>query len=285
VSPGPHFSHGNSAPQARPDVSLMSELTAIIAEAATAIRAIETATVAVRRKDDQSPVTAADEASEAVILRHLAGLLPGVPVVSEEAVAAQAHVAPLPARFWLVDPLDGTREFIDGRPEYTVNIALVVDGAPVAGLIAAPAQNLIWRGIVAEGASRVQLDPQGRTVEARPIHTRRAPPDGLVAAVSRSHLDPASAQLLDGLPVVERRSSGSALKFCLIAEGQADVYPRLAPTCEWDIAAGHAIVVAAGGIVTQPEGRPLRYGQTDDRFRVPAFLAWGDPEAARHLTT
>jgi 3'(2'), 5'-bisphosphate nucleotidase len=270
-----------SGPRLHPDASLMTGLTAAIAAAAATIREIETSSLEVRRKDDQSPVTAADEASEAVILEHLARLLPGVTVVSEEAMATHGRSEPLPAAFLLVDPLDGTREFIAGRPEYTVNIAVVSERTPVAGLIAAPAQGLIWRGLVGDGAGRVCVDPQGRTSDPTPIRTRRAPPDAFVAALSRSHLDPESERLLGRLPVVERKTLGSALKFCLIAEGQADVYPRLAPTSEWDVAAGHAIVVAAGGIVTDPDGRPLRYGRVEHGFRVPAFLAWGDAEAAR----
>jgi 3'(2'), 5'-bisphosphate nucleotidase len=204
-------------------------------------------------------------------------------VISEEATAAAARTEALPATFLLVDPLDGTREFVAGRPEYTVNIALVSDRTPVAGLIAAPAQGMVWRGVIGRGASRVRLDPHGRPADPIPIRARTAPAGGLVAALSRSHLDPASERFLARLPVIERKSSGSALKFCLIAEGQADIYPRLATTCEWDIAAGHAIVVAAGGIVTDPDGGALAYGQVEQRFRVPAFLAWGDPVAAGRI--
>jgi 3'(2'), 5'-bisphosphate nucleotidase len=264
----------------RASASLIDALTVVIAEAAAAIRAIEASAMGVRRKDDESPVTAADEAAEALILEQLARLLPGVPVVSEEATARDGRAEPLPTTFLLVDPLDGTREFIAGRPEYTVNIAIVSDRTPIAGLIAAPAQGLVWRGVAGEGTSRVRLDPHGHPVDTVPIRARTAPSGGLVAALSRSHLDPASEQFLARLPVVERKSSGSALKFCLIAEGQADIYPRLATTCEWDIAAGHAIVTAAGGVVTDPDGGALPYGRAAHGFRVPGFLAWGDPHAA-----
>jgi 3'(2'), 5'-bisphosphate nucleotidase len=260
---------------------LLAELTKAIADAAATIRAIETSSMAVRQKADHSPVTAADEASEAVILDHLARLLPGVAVVSEEAAAARGGPKALPSTFLLVDPLDGTREFVAGRPEYTVNIALVSERTPIAGLIAAPAQGLIWRGVIGQGASRVGPHPELGTADPTPIRTRRAPAGGFVAAVSRSHLDPASEQFLGRMPLAGRETLGSALKFCLIAEGQADVYPRLAPTCEWDIAAGHAILAAAGGIVTDPAGQPLSYGHAERSFIVPGFLAWGDCDAAR----
>jgi 3'(2'), 5'-bisphosphate nucleotidase len=227
--------------------------------------------MATRLKADHTPVTAADEAADRVIAQGLVRILPGITVVSEE--SCDRSVA-LGDTFALVDPLDGTKEFVAGRGEYTVNLALVTDGEPIAGFIAAPALGLIYRGIVGRGAERLGLDPTDAPVA---IRARRAPADGLVAAVSRSHLDADSEAFLARLAIRERITSGSALKLCRIAEGMADVYPRLSPTSEWDTAAGHAIVAAAGGTVTTPSGAPLRYGRAQEDFKIPGFVAWGDP--------
>ena len=251
------------------DADLVDGLTALVARASAAIFAIAPAALATRTKADQTPVTAADEAADAVIAEGLAGLMPGTAVVSEES----ARTDPQGATFALVDPLDGTKEFIAGRPEYTVNVAIVVDGTPVAGFIAAPALGLVFRGVVGRGAERLALD---RIADATTIRCRANPAGPLVAAVSRSHLDPDTEAFLDRLGVGQRITCGSALKFCRIAEGAADVYPRLSPTSEWDIAAGHAIVTAAGGLVAMPSGEPLRYGRARLDFKVPGFIAWGD---------
>jgi 3'(2'), 5'-bisphosphate nucleotidase len=262
---------------------LLDEMTAIAARACAAILAIAPAAFATRQKLDQSPVTAADEAAEAVILDGLSRLLPGVPVVSEEA-AVRPLV--LPSTFVLVDALDGTREFIAGRAEFTVNIALVVDGSPIVGLVAGPALHRIWRGIVGQGAER--LAPAGeppKALQPTAIRTRSAPPQGLVAALSRSHGDQETESFLGRLPIVERTTLGSSAKFCLVAEGSADLYPRLSPTSEWDIAAGHAVLAAAGGTVMTPDGGPIMYGGVRRDFRVPAFIAWGDAEAARRYAS
>jgi 3'(2'), 5'-bisphosphate nucleotidase len=261
------------------DGQILDELTASVVRASAAILAIAPDALATRRKSDESPVTAADEASQAVLLEDLARLLPGLAVVSEE--AAHDRATALARDFVLVDPLDGTREFVAGRPEFTVNVALVRNRSPVLGVIAAPALGLLWRGIVGRGAERLHLAPaRGTAVEPVPVRTRKAP-ERLVIAVSRSHLDPASASFAARLPIAERIMCGSALKFCRIAEGSADVYPRLAPTSEWDVAAGHAILAAAGGVVTTPNGQDMTYGHVDQDLRIPGFLAWGDPEAAR----
>jgi len=248
---------------------LTDALTDLVARAAAAILAIAPGALDTRLKADRSPVTAADEAADAVIAQGLARIIPGLPIVSEESRAPD----PLDAIFALVDPLDGTKEFVAGRGEYTVNLAIVADGKPIAGFIAAPALGLIYRGIAGRGAERLGLDPAIAPVA---IRCRRAPDDGLVAAVSRSHLDGATLTFLDRLGVTRRISCGSALKLCRIAEGAADVYPRLSPTSEWDIAAGHAIITAAGGLVTTPSGMPLRYGRAEQDFKVPGFVAWGD---------
>ncbi len=258
---------------------LMEPLTEIVSHAAAATLATAFNAVARRIKDDQSPVTSADEASEAVILDGLARLLPGVPVVSEESVANAP--GQLGASVVIVDPLDGTKEFLAGRDEFTVNVAIVTHGRPLAGLIAAPAQGLLWRGIVGGGAERLRIKWQtGAIEECSAIHARPAP-ERLRAPVSRSHLDPASENFLARLPQVERYACGSSVKFCHLAQGDADVYPRLAPTHEWDIAAGCAILAAAGGTVTDPHGHPLRFAQPQVKYLVPGFIAWGDPAMVR----
>jgi len=258
-------------------VGLLDGLTAIVARAAAATLVRPGPEVARRYKPDQSPVTSADEASEAVILDGLTRLIPGLPVIAEESVGrAPAEVGKSVA---VVDPLDGTKEFIAGRDEFTVNLAVVTRGAPVAGLIAAPAQGMLWRGVIGSGAERLKMRwADGAISERIAIRTRRAP-DRLVVAVSRSHMDKDSEAWLGRFPSTERYPCGSSLKFCHLAEGKADLYPRLGPTSEWDIAAGCAILAAAGGTVIAPDGSTLRFG-TRGTFRVPGFIAWGDPERA-----
>jgi 3'(2'), 5'-bisphosphate nucleotidase len=252
------------------DARLMHELTAVVAQASAVITAKPLATLAQRTKPDLSPVTAADEDSEAVLLEGLARLMPGVPVVSEERGGAAA------ALFVLVDPLDGTRELLAGRNEFTINLAIVADRRPVLGIICAPALGLLWRGF-GGSAERIELPAGASAADTRSvsIRTRRRPAQGLTVTLSRSHLDEVTAAFVATLPHVTRVTCGSAMKFCRVAEGSADLYPRLSPTSEWDVAAGHAVLAAAGGEVTSPDGTPLTYGRAE--FRVPAFLAWGDP--------
>jgi 3'(2'), 5'-bisphosphate nucleotidase len=267
------------------DGRLLDELTTIVSAAGAAILAACAGSLNARTKADHSPVTAADHAAETVILAGLARVLPGVPVVSEEA-AASTLPASLPGNFVLVDPLDGTRELLAGRDEFTVNVAIVAGGRPVLGLVAVPAQGLLWRGIEGQGAERLLLPvgaPASAAHERTAIRTRPCPRSGLIVALSRSHLDAATEALLARLPVGERRACGSAVKFCQLADGSADLYPRLSPTCEWDVAAGHAVLSAAGGKVTKPDGSMLSYGRISDNFRVPGFMAWGDPSAAARL--
>jgi 3'(2'), 5'-bisphosphate nucleotidase len=260
---------------------LLGDLTGIVARASSVIRAIPPAAAGTHLKPDQSPVTAADVASETAILEGLARLLPDVPVLSEEMASTKAPPA-LDGSFFVVDPLDGTREFIAGRDEFTVNLAIVARGTPVLGIIAAPNRGQVWRGIVGGKAERLRLLADGAD-QSRPIRTRRWPEQNGVAVVSRSHLDPATEEFLERLGPVTRSASGSAIKFCQIADGSADVYPRLATTCEWDVAAGLALVAAAGGIVTTPDGGSLTFGHAEKNFRVPAFIAWGDPAKAASL--
>jgi 3'(2'), 5'-bisphosphate nucleotidase len=267
------------------DDRLLDELTTVVSAAGAAILAARSGSLDTRTKPDLTPVTACDHAAEAVILEALARLLPGVCIVSEEA-AGRALPQRIPDSFVLVDPLDGTRELVAGRDEFTINVALVGDGRPRLGIVAAPAHGLLWRGLEGRGAERLRLPPgaPASAAQARtPIRTRPAPRSGLIAAISRSHLDEATQAFLARLPISERRACGSAVKFCQLAEGSADVYARLSPTCEWDVAAGHAVLVAAGGVINTPEGAPVSYGRMAEGFRVPAFIAWGDPSAAARL--
>ncbi len=260
----PHFDTAACA-------EIIGELTEISARAAAAVGRLGREG-GVHIKADGSPVTAADEAAEAVICDGLARLEPVLPVISEERAE---HDRPnvTGTSYFLVDPLDGTKEFIAGRDEYTINIAVVTDGTPILGVITAPALGLIWRGIAGRGAERIELAGD-KIRQPLPIHTRKRPAGELVAVVSRSHLEARTKAYLDRLPQVKLVSSGSSIKFCRLAEGAADLYPRLAPTRDWDIAAGHAILEAAGGRVVAPDGSPLAYGTAD--LLIPGFLAWGD---------
>ena len=253
--------------------ALLQAMTGLGIAAAETIRSAR-AENDVRTKADGSPVTGADEAAEAVIREGLARLGLPLPVVSEEQADRERASLAAPS-FILVDPLDGTREFIAGRDEYTVNIGVVADGAPVAGVIVAPARGTVWRGIVGRGAERLKFSAGG-TSAPEPIRTRPRPEADILVMVSRSHLDARTETYLKRWPDARREASGSALKFCRVAEGAADLYPRLGPTHDWDVAAGHAIVVAAGGSVVTPDGTPLVYGTPD--LKIPAFLACGDPK-------
>jgi 3'(2'), 5'-bisphosphate nucleotidase len=256
--------------------ALIGPLTELVARAGAAILSVNRNTMIRSGKADGSPVTEADLAADGVIAEGLARLLPDVPSLSEE----RTHLAKLPytSSFFLIDPLDGTREFLAGRNEFTVNLALVTDGVPLLGLVGAPALGLIWRGLVGRGAERLTMS--GGSTE--PIHTRPIPPPGKpwIAAVSRSHGEARTEAFIDSRPGAVRQIAGSAIKFCRVAEGGADIYPRLSPTCEWDVAAGHAVVTAAGGKVTDSTGAVLRFGAGLKDFIVPEFIAWGDPESA-----
>jgi 3'(2'), 5'-bisphosphate nucleotidase len=236
----------------------------------------------VASKEDGSPVTSADHRAEAIICECLASLAPMPPVCAEESMAAGAQVQ-VAERFLLVDPLDGTREFLAGNGEFTINVALVERAAPVAGAVYAPAIGRLWVGgetaFTCEALPGAELPGQG---SRRRVRTRSAP-TSLVAFASRSHLDPESDSFLKRLPIGETRFAGSSLKFCLIAEGLGDVYPRFAPTMEWDTAAGDAVLRAAGGGVLDPSGLPLSYGKVGAGLRNGPFIAWGDEAAAKRL--
>jgi 3'(2'), 5'-bisphosphate nucleotidase len=239
-----------------------------------AIMSVYATDFVVKDKADASPVTVADEAAERIILADLAAIAPAIPVVAEESVAA-GRVPVIADQFFLVDPLDGTREFVSRRDEFTVNIALVENGAPVLGVVFAPARHeLYWGDVRAGKAGHIDADPDG-TMPAMgtAISARQPPTRGLTAVASRSHRTPETDAFLAGFTVAEFLSIGSSLKFCLVAAGKADLYPRIGTTMEWDTAAGHAVLVAAGGSVTDLEGSPFRYGKPG--FRNGNFVARG----------
>jgi 3'(2'), 5'-bisphosphate nucleotidase len=221
----------------------------------------------------------ADEASEEILRQGLHRILPGIPIVGEEGFAAGNRPS-LAGEFLLVDPLDGTREFLAGMKEYAINVALVRDGVPRAGIIYAPAIGTIYGG--ADGSAwRCALLPDSAFDPAKktPIHTRRRPAR-LCVAVSRSYPDPETDKFIAALDIQDRLVMGSSLKFAAVAEGRADIYPRLASLNEWDVAAGHALVVAAGGSVLAPDGGALHYGTRPENFRLDGFVAWGDAPTA-----
>jgi 3'(2'), 5'-bisphosphate nucleotidase len=228
----------------------------------------------VTQKADQSPVTAADHASEKIILEELARIAAGVPVVAEEAAAA-GSIPRVHEEFFLVDPLDGTKEFIHQRGEFTVNIALIRRRMPALGIVYAPVGGLLYAGNVAAGqAFRCSRAADAAASGPREqVRVRAVPAAGITAVVSRSHSTPETDSYLSHYTINKRVSVGSSLKFCLVAAGEADLYPRLGPTMEWDTAAGHAVLAAAGGKVVAPGGAPLAYGKPG--FRNSFFIASG----------
>lgn len=256
--------------------NLTESLVAITEEAGRAILAIYGTDFEARSKDDSSPVTEADEKAEAIILERLAELGTGIPVVAEESVAAGRVPDISGGRFFLVDPLDGTKEFISRNGEFTVNIALIENGVPVAGAVHLPALDQSYWG---HGEGNAFRRMGASAPEA--IRVRKADHDGLVVVASRSHRDSATDDYLKDFPVLELVAAGSSLKLCRVAEGQADMYPRLGRTMEWDIAAGHAVLAAAGGLVqviaggdvAGDVGQPLSYGKPG--FENPFFVARG----------
>ena len=253
---------------------LPARLLALAERAGIEILDVYRRTFEVREKADASPVTEADERAEKLILAGLAEIAPGVPVVAEESAAA-GHVPDIAGRdFFLVDPLDGTREFVSRNGEFTVNIALVRAGLPVLGVVHLPVldtsywcdtEGVAWRRVEGEEPQR--------------IHCRPPPADGLVVVASRSHRDARTEEFLAGYNVAELVSAGSSLKLCRVAEGTADLYPRIGRTMEWDIAAGHAVLLAAGGSIETLDGEPLRYGKPG--LDNPHFVARGPVSPVR----
>ena len=263
---------------------LLEDLTRIAIAAGDCIMDIYARDFSIAEKDDNSPVTEADDAAEAIILAGLAAAAPDIPTISEEAAAA-GHVPDFDTTFFLVDPLDGTREFIKRNGEFTVNIALIEHGQPVAGVVHAPAISKLYRGAAGEGADEIEIasqsrgGPDARLAAVRAIRTRAAPADGLVAIASRSHRDAKTEEFLSHYNVRDIMVAGSSLKFCVVARGDADIYPRHGRTMEWDTAAGHAVLAAAGGTVTRLDGTPLTYGKSADGLANPFFVAKGDSAA------
>jgi 3'(2'), 5'-bisphosphate nucleotidase len=241
--------------------ALMEPLTDLVVRAGAAILAIDRRAMKIEGKLDGSPVTEADLAADRIIADGLAQLIPDIPAVSEE--RTQENKPPLRGSFFLIDPLDGTKEFVAGRDEFTVNLALVTNGTPLLGIVGAPALGLVWRGLVGRGAERLRLNEAGRG-EPEPIHTRRLPARGepWIAAVSRSHGDVTTEALIGNRPGAQRLMLGSAVKFGRLADG-------------------HAVVTAAGGKVTDADGAPLRFGEGQNGYIVPGFIAWGDASGSQ----
>ncbi|MCB1785934.1 MAG: 3'(2'),5'-bisphosphate nucleotidase CysQ [Chromatiaceae bacterium] len=225
---------------------------------------------AVEEKDDKSPLTAADLASHRTIVRRLAEMEPDTPVLSEEGADIPFATRSSWTRYWLIDPLDGTREFVKRNGEFTVNIALIEDGRPTVGVVHVPVTGISYLGQVGQGAWKI--DGDGVTRSIRVTENRQTP---LRVAGSRSHAGDSLLRFLQRVGEHEIVSMGSSLKLCLVAEGTADIYPRLGPTSEWDTAAAQAVVEAAGGLVTDTQLQPLRYN-TKESLLNPHFLVFGD---------
>lgn len=249
------------------DRALLTLAADLAEQAGAAILTVRARGFAVERKDDLSPVTEADRAAEAIIVAGLRSATPDLPVIAEEEVAAGRITEPT-AAFWLVDPLDGTREFASGSDEFAVNIGLVRDGRAVLGVVGVPATGELFGGIVGSGAwKRVAGQPMA-------IAARKPPAEGLTVVASRHHGSGAELDaFLGGRPVAQRLNFGSSLKFCRLAEGVADLYPRFGRTMEWDTGAPQAVLEAAGGTVCSVDGQPLRYGKPG--WENPYFVCTG----------
>ena len=259
---------------------LLESVAAIVRRAGEVVMAVYRTDFDVHGKSDDSPVTEADRRAEAIITTALKRLMPDVPVIAEEAVSAGQPTPVSPGQcFWLVDPVDGTREFVGRNGEFTVNVALIENGQPVLGVVQAPALGLLYAGGPSMGAwceTDASNPVSGSAPARRPIQCRQPPAQGLTVVASRSHGDATRLQAYLaglGVPVAQMLQVGSSLKFCQIAEGQADVYPRLGRTMEWDTAAGQAVLVGAGGSVLALEGDVLHYGKPE--WENPDFVVWG----------
>jgi 3'(2'), 5'-bisphosphate nucleotidase len=246
-----------------------SELAEICEAAARLILPLWRSGLTVIRKADESPVTEADHKAEALILEALRGRFPDVPIISEEDAAQFGTPDEIGPRFFLVDPLDGTKAFVRGDPHFTVNIGLIQDGRPVAGAVAAPPTGEVW--FTAGSGAMKRVDGGA----AHPVHARAWPAGEAVALVSHTMKEETLRDLAAKYGFDKREPMDSSIKLCRIAEGAADIYPRHGPTMEWDIAAGHAVLAAAGGHLTTPEGEPFVYGKAQDGFRNGWFVARG----------
>ena len=264
------------------ETALALALVPVMQDAGRLIMTIRDEGFEVDSKSDESPVTKADREAEALIFEALGQLAPGIPIVGEEAASA-GHMPNIGNRFFLVDPLDGTKEFINGRSEFTVNIGLIEDGRPVFGAVYAPVLKMLYITCARGRAGKLEIDPMGgrlnsNEIEYEPISCIKAAGPGLRVVASRSHLSDETKAYLEDFEVSEFLSAGSSLKFCLLADGKADLYPRLSPTMEWDTAAGQAVLEAAGGQVVCEDGTPFRYGKKDDGFLNGGFIARGAVE-------
>lgn len=270
TGPGP----GDLAPLSPATLSFLLETARNAAwDAAAAIMEVYAdPSFAVRHKSDASPLTIADERAEHVILSVLDKIEPHFLAISEERASNEGLPDGAPPRFWLVDPLDGTREFVKRNGEFTVNIALIERDRPILGVLLAPALDILYAGTGPGTATR----QRGRGGPVEPISTRLPPADGVVVAQSRSHGDKELDDFLAAFKIKERRDAGSALKFGLVATGEADLYPRFGPTMEWDTAAGQAVLEAAGGSMLNHDGTPFRYGKKG--FKNPGFIACGSDD-------
>jgi 3'(2'), 5'-bisphosphate nucleotidase len=264
------------------DCDTAAALAVTALKAGRAILRIYETGFSVTTKADRSPVTEADQRSEALILTDLQRLAPEIPVISEEA-GAPAATAPVPQRFFLVDPLDGTREFISRNGEFTVNIALIEGGRPVLGVVLAPAAGRLFiscgKGRAFELPAESEEAARDRS-SWRAVATATPQPGKLRAVASRSHREAETDAFLDRIAAQLVVCAGSSLKFCLLACGEADVYPRFGRTMEWDTAAGQAVLEAAGGTVLTLNGEPLGYGKSANGYANPPFIAWARPEIA-----
>jgi 3'(2'), 5'-bisphosphate nucleotidase len=253
-----------------PDADEGARLAEIVEAASAVILPLWRTGVTVDVKSDQSPVTEADRRGEALILERLGQAFPGVPVVAEEDASAFGVPSSIARRFFLVDPLDGTKAFVRGDAHFTVNIALIEDGAPSAGAVAAPATGEVWF-TQAGGARKRQIGETGGGV----VRVRPRDPADVLALTSNTLKPDQEDRLRERYGFTRRQGMDSSIKLCRIAEGAADLYPRHGPTMEWDIAAGHAVLIAAGGRLTTPEGEPFLYGKSAEGFRNGWFVARG----------
>lgn len=249
------------------DTLSLDTLDTLARRAGAAIMRVYDGHITVESKADDSPLTQADMASHRVIAAGLAELTPDIPVLSEEGGMPDYATRQGWSQYWLIDPLDGTKEFIKRNGEFTVNIALIDNGRPVRAVVHAPALDVTYLGCRQAGASKIVAQGPAATIACRPL-----PASGWKVLVSRSHRAPEVDALLTRIPPHEPVSAGSSLKFCLIADGSADFYPRLGPTSEWDTAAGQCVLEAAGGKVIELDGKPLRYNAKDNILN-PHFLA------------
>ncbi len=262
-------------PQSLVSEPRLAALIALAADAGKAIMDIYADAFSHALKDDKSPVTDADTAAEAIILAGLAAADPETPVISEEAASA-GHIPEVAGTFYLVDPLDGTREFISRNGEFTVNIALIENGRPSLGVVYAPARGRMFCGRRGHGAAVAEFDPASvGALQWRRISVRGGKSPCLRVVASRSHRDEKTEDFIARLGDTEIVAAGSSLKFCLVAAGEADLYPRFGRTMEWDTAAGQAVLEAAGGAVVTEDASPLLYGKRERAFDNPAFIAGG----------